>query len=152
METGINIAVAAPYGKINFFPAISPLLIMTLAYLAEALIGDRIQDTVHQMIVVVATIFTYGAIPLSLLSYLSFKYILLPVLNALPLRLHIGSYLVNTCILLVATGILSVVLLAALWGAGHPDRLIEAALLPTMLVGVNCFGHIGVFKLQTKIR
>lgn len=138
------------YGEANIFPALSPIGILSLSYIVEGLFGSQLPESAHGVVVAVATIFTYGIIFLSPLSYLTFKHLVLPALNMLSRRLKIQSYFLNTIIILFVTEIILVTTVVFIRIAHeYPIQLwhlIAVAAIPTAFVALNCFGHIMVFK------
>lgn len=141
-----------PYGDINIFSAISPLAIMLCAYLAELLFGEQSSKSTHEAIGAIATVFTFGLIPFSLISYATFKYFVLPALNYLPSKMQVKSYFFNVVIVLIASEIIFVLMFVAYNGVEKLVPLFVAAAIPTALIALNCFGHICFFKFKSRMK
>ncbi len=141
-----------PYGDINLFPAFSPMTTMLLAYTVEFMFGKQLPEAVHEAIVAVATIFTYGLIPISLISYATFKYFILPALNYLPSKIRINAYLLNVIIILILTEIIFVVMIVWFQGFDKLTFKFTVAAIPTSYIALNCFGHIYINKFQSKMK
>ena len=139
----------SPYRDINIFPWLSPLAIMLCADLIEAFYGAQLPKGVHEAVVTIATIFTYGILFISPISYVSFKHIILPALNILHGEKHINSYFINVIVVLITTEIGIVLVLGLFSGFGNIASLFTVAAIPTSLVALNCFGHILFFTIQS---
>ena len=122
--------------------------------MVEGLFGSQLPEHIHEGVVAVATIFTYGILFLSPLSYAFFKHIVLPVLNWLPGKLKNRSYFLNSTVVLVVMEVILVCVFAILLNAKgkniHWLNLIVGASIPTAFVAINCFGHICIFKLRSR--
>ena len=140
-----------PYGEANVFPAIWPVATWLVAIVTAALFGERPSPTVHSAIVAVGTIFTYGVLVFPIVSYATFKYLILPLLNYLPRVTKNESYLFNSAIILGLSEVLF--LLISLWVNGLDKVPLQAATaaIPTSCIGLNCAGHFWFSKLFQEV-
>jgi hypothetical protein len=140
-----------PYGGINSFPAISPITIMLFAYKGGAFFGKQTSETTHEAIVATATIFTYGLIPLTFISYVTFKYFILPASNYLPSKIQIKSHFVNVIIIILIMEMFFALLFVLYQGFEGLTRKFLVAAIPTALTAINCLGHI-FFKFESEMK
>jgi hypothetical protein len=141
-----------PYGDINIFPWLSPVVILVCAYIAflvELRYGAQLPKGTKEAIYGITTIFTYGILFISPISYVTFKNLFLPAINFMHIRMHIRSYFLNVIIVLIATEIVIVLAFASYRGFNKLASLFALAAIPTAVVALNCFGHICIVKFRS---
>jgi hypothetical protein len=148
IEQGINLETSGkPYGEINIFPAIWPAAVLLFSLLAELILSGSPSNSFHQAIDVLATMFIYGGLIFPVISFYTFKWFVLPVINYLPRVTNNDSYLLNCGIFILLTEILFYLLLV--WKNPQGGLyLVATAAIPTGVVALNCAGHFWFSKFK----